>query len=61
MLEVAVLNVKDEVTSVKFHTTVVEIMDGSLIVLREDRATFMAGFAPGRWLNFQVVNASGEH
>ena len=55
MIEVAVLDVKDQVKALKFNTTVLQVIDGSLIILREDHATFIAGFAPGRWLNFQIV------
>lgn len=55
MIEVAVLDVKGQVKALKFNTTVLQVIDGSLIILREDHATFIAGFAPGRWLNFQIV------
>ncbi|WJY73223.1 hypothetical protein CAURIC_08050 [Corynebacterium auriscanis] len=55
MLEVIALNLKDETQPVHFDTDCVEIMDGALVVLRKDRSTFLAGFAPGRWLTFQMV------
>lgn len=55
MLEVAALDVKDQVKALKFDTDVVQVIDGALIILRDDHATFIAGFAPGRWLTFQSV------
>lgn len=55
MLEVAVLNHDGDTESLRFDTVVVQVIDGALIVLREDHATFLAGFAPGQWLHFQII------
>lgn len=55
MLEVIVRGHDGEAKPLRFDTVVVQVIDGALVVLRNDHSSFIAGFAPGQWLHFQVV------
>lgn len=55
MLEVIVSNKDGQLTPLTYDTKAVQIIDGSLIVMDASSQYMVAGYAPGRWSAFHIV------
>ena len=47
-------------TTIVFDTSNCEILDAALIIRAPDADRVLAGFAPGSWLTFQILDGDGR-
>lgn len=59
-LEVTIPTKEGKPKGLYFLSTVVEVIDGALVIYTADAKGFIAGFAPGQWLTFQVVQEATD-
>ena len=55
MLKVTVVSENGTPQVLGYDTTALDIRDGSLIVYESNAEFIVAGFAPGQWLEFEIV------